>query len=246
MLDPRALSLSLSVCVRVRLCMFAYLIAADCDITLDIYGGNCWQAAAAAAATATTQNSASQAQHTLSSTQLLSFTRALSPHRQAAILASRSAAHAHHDKREAEAAAAAAAAYAAPQHQNSSNNCICMLALLPALCRLSLSHSLSLPLLRLRAYAPTALRPLLLSGTFYESQRLFRSKLIIFTAYAVVDCCCCCALLLLLLLLLSVVVAAPLSFCMCCAFNQFNAKISPAIHFSSPAETCLFITLAFI
>lgn len=23
------------------LCMFAYLIAADCDITLDIYGGNC-------------------------------------------------------------------------------------------------------------------------------------------------------------------------------------------------------------
>lgn len=25
------------------LCMFAYLIAADCDITLDIYGGNCWR-----------------------------------------------------------------------------------------------------------------------------------------------------------------------------------------------------------
>lgn len=126
------------------------------------------------------------------------------------------------------------------QHQNSSNNFICIPArALPAL---------PLSLCRCCAYAPTALRPLLLSGTFYESQRLFRTKLIIFTAYAVVGSCCCCSL---LLLLLSVAAAAaatavPLSFCMCCAFNQFNAKISPAIHFSCPAETCLFITLAFI
>lgn len=135
-----------------------------------------------------------------------------------------------------------------PQHQHSSNNFICMPTLPPSLC---------LPL----AAAPTpAALPaaLLLSGTFYESQRLFRTKLIIFTAYAAVVCyCCCCPQLLLLLsllvvaalLLLFVSVAAAavsLSFCMCCAFNQFKAKISPAIHFSCPTETCLFITLAFI
>lgn len=108
----------------------------------------------------------------------------LPPHCQAAILASRSAAHAHHDKR------AAAAATASKQQQQ---------FYLHACPRSAGSPTLSL--CRCCAYAPTALRPLLLSGTFYESQRLFRTKLIIFTAYAVVDscCCCCCSLLLLLL-----------------------------------------------
>lgn len=130
-----------------------------------------------------------------------------------------------------------------PQHQHSSNNFICM----PPL-----SCSCLPPLAA--APTPTALpAALLLSGTFYESQRLFRTKLIIFTAYAAVVCYCCYPQLLLLsllvvaaLLLLLFVSAVSLSFCMCCAFNQFNAKISPAIHFSCPTETCLFITLAFI
>lgn len=104
-----------------------------------------------------------------------------------------------------------------PQHQHSSNNFICM----PPLLFLCLPPLAAAP-------TPAALpAALLLSGTFYESQRLFRTKLIIFTAYAAVVCYCCCSQLLLLLSLL--VVAA-----LCC--RQLLLLLLFRYHFACAAH----------